>query len=42
LGLVLSDRTPPSIIAEALADSLRDADLSGVLDVSLEAALATS
>ncbi|MDT5109951.1 MAG: hypothetical protein QOJ28_1139 [Mycobacterium sp.] len=42
LGLVLSDRTPPSIIAEALADSLRDADLSGVLDVSLDAALATS
>jgi DNA-binding transcriptional LysR family regulator len=42
LALVLSDRTPPSIIAEALADSLRDADLPGVLDVSLEAALATS
>jgi DNA-binding transcriptional LysR family regulator len=42
VGLVLSDRTPPSIIADALADSLRDAGLSGVLDVSLEAALATS
>jgi DNA-binding transcriptional LysR family regulator len=41
VGLVLSDRTPPSIIADALADSLRDADLSGLFDVSLEAALAS-
>jgi DNA-binding transcriptional LysR family regulator len=40
LGLVLSDGTPPSIIADALAASLRDADLTGLLDLSLEAALA--
>ncbi|MET0450286.1 MAG: LysR family transcriptional regulator [Mycobacterium sp.] len=39
LGLVLSDWTPPSIIADALADSLRDADLSGLLDESMAAAL---
>jgi DNA-binding transcriptional LysR family regulator len=40
LGLVVSDGTSPSIIADALADSLRDADLSATLDHSLEAALA--
>lgn len=39
VGLVSSDRTPGSIIAEALADSLRDADLSGALDLSVAAAL---
>ena len=39
VGLVLSERTPRSIIAEALANSLRDADLSGALDLSVEAAL---
>jgi hypothetical protein len=38
LGLILPDGTSPSLIADALADSLRDADLSGVLDRSLEAA----
>jgi DNA-binding transcriptional LysR family regulator len=42
VGLVLSDGTPPSIIADALADSLRDADLPGFLDVSLDVALAAS
>jgi DNA-binding transcriptional LysR family regulator len=41
VGLVLSDGTPPSIIADALADSLRDAHLSDLLDLSLETALAT-
>lgn len=40
LGLVLSDHTPPSIIADALADSLGDADLSSLLDASTAAALA--
>jgi len=42
VGLVLSEGTPTSIIADALADSLRDADLPGLLDVSLDAALAAS
>jgi DNA-binding transcriptional LysR family regulator len=37
LGLVLLDGTAPSIIADALADSLREADLSGTLASSLAA-----
>jgi hypothetical protein len=40
--LVLPEGTPPSIIADALADSLRDADLPGFPDVSLDEALAAS
>lgn len=40
LGLVLADGTSPSIIADALAESLRDPDLSTTLDRSLNAALA--
>jgi DNA-binding transcriptional LysR family regulator len=41
VGLVLPDGATPSVIADALADSLRDADMSDLLDASLEAALAT-
>ncbi len=39
VGLVMSEGTPPSIIADALADSLHDADLAALFDVSLAAAL---
>jgi DNA-binding transcriptional LysR family regulator len=40
VGLILPDRTPPSIIADALADCLDDAHVSDSLDRSLQAALA--
>jgi DNA-binding transcriptional LysR family regulator len=38
VGLIMPERNPPTIIADALAGSLRDARLSELLDVSLEAA----
>jgi DNA-binding transcriptional LysR family regulator len=39
VGLILPDRSPPSIIADALAESLHDAGLSTLFDLSLQAAL---
>jgi hypothetical protein len=39
VGLILPERTPPTLIADALAESLRDAHLSDLLDASLEVAM---
>jgi LysR substrate binding domain len=39
VGLILPERTPPTIIADALAESLRDAHPSDLLDASLEVAM---
>jgi hypothetical protein len=39
VGLILSERTPPTIIGDPLAESLRDTHLSDLLDASLEVAM---